>query len=245
MAYRETARTRAHTARRRSRIERAARLVIAESGFAGASTAAVAQAANCSTGLIYSYYANRDELLRTVFARAAGHELAAVESAMALCSTPVAIVDAVVEVFVRRAAAGRGLAHALLFEEVPATVQLERLALRRGYATAIAEALTRAGANASGHCGVELTAGRAEVCARFLVGGVAENLVDVLTREREAPTPAEIEALTASVSDIGRSALGATVRSAQGTAEGGADVNRMAHRIPGRAPTSTSPGGSQ
>lgn len=230
MVYRPTARTRANAHQRRTSIESAARHVIARGGFASATVAAVAREAECSAGLIYTYYPNRDELLRSVFARASGHELAVIEAAVAQAGTAAAIAESVTEVFVRRAVAGRGLAHALMFEEVPDAVQLERLILRRGYVAAVAAGLDRVrdragGApqivEAVGGCrqsapaepadGPSRTAGGAgqaapaEVVARFIVGGIAENLVDVL--DPSAPAPSDIEALISALSAFTRSAL--------------------------------------
>lgn len=234
MVYRPTARTRANAHQRRTSIESAARHVIARGGFASATVAAVAREAECSAGLIYTYYPNRDELLRSVFARASGHELAvieaAVDQAVEQAGTAAAIAESVTEVFVRRAVAGRGLAHALMFEEVPDAVQLERLILRRGYVAAVAAGLDRVrdragGApqivEAVGGCrqsapaepadGPSRTAGGAgqaapaEVVARFIVGGIAENLVDVL--DPSAPAPSDIEALISALSAFTRSAL--------------------------------------
>ena len=230
MVYRPTARTRANAQQRRTSIESAARHVIARGGFASATVAAVAREAECSAGLIYTYYPNRDELLRSVFARASGHELATVTRAMADTETAVtqagsaaAIAESVTEVFVRRAVAGRRLAHALLFEEVPDAVQLERLILRRGYVAAIAAGLDRVRGRAGDHAqttpaevadapsqtaGGAGPAAPAEVVARFIVGGIAENLVDVLNPS--APAPSDIEALISALSAFTRSALGET-----------------------------------
>jgi len=204
MVYRPTARTRANAQQRRTSIESAARHVIARGGFASATVAAVAREAECSAGLIYTYYPNRDELLRSVFARASGHELAVIEAAVTQAGSAAAIAESVTEVFVRRAVAGRRLAHALLFEEVPDAVQLERLILRRGYVAAIAAGLDRVRDRAGDHA----QTAPAEVVARFIVGGIAENLVDVLNPS--APAPSDIEALISALSAFTRSALGET-----------------------------------
>lgn len=198
MAYRETSRTRAKAQRRRARIEEATRHVIARGGFASASVAAVAREAECSTGLIYTYYSNRDELLGTVFAHASQHELAVVTTAIESSTSAVEIVDALLDVFIRRAVAGRTLAHALLFEEVPDTVQIERRAFRRGYVAALATGLT-------GRYAVDIPA---EVVARSLVGSIVENLVDVLDPARERPSAPQVEALTAALSTFARTAIG-------------------------------------
>ena len=198
MAYRETARTRAKAEQRRARIERAAHHVIASGGFASASIAAVAREAECSAGLIYTYYENRDELLGIVFARAARHELAVIETVVGESASAAEVVRSVVDVFITRAVAGRTLAHALLFEEVPDTVQVERRALRRGYVAVIAEGLSR-------RYTVDVPA---EVVARSLVGSISENLVDLLDPDRAPPSSSEVEALITALSTFARTAIG-------------------------------------
>ncbi|WP_167198417.1 TetR/AcrR family transcriptional regulator [Brevibacterium pigmentatum] len=198
MAYRETQRTRANAEARRAGIERAARHVIARGGFASASVAAVAVEADCSAGSIYTYFSSRDELLRLVFAQAAGHELDVIAGTVAEAATAAEVAESTVEVFVRRAVAGRRLAHALLLEEVPEPVQSERLRLRRGYVAAIGAALDQVG-------GTQLPA---EVVARSIVGSVGENLVDILDPAAPNPSPTEIETLIRALTTFTRSALG-------------------------------------
>ncbi|MGO3022868.1 MAG: TetR family transcriptional regulator [Brevibacterium sp.] len=198
MAYRATQRTRANAEARRAGIERAARHVIARGGFASASVAAVAAEADSSAGSIYTYFSNRDELLRLVFAQAAGHELDIIAGTVDEASTAAEVAESTVEVFVRRAVAGRRLAHALLLEEVPAPVQSERLRLRRGYVAAIGQALDRVGG----------TTIPAEVVARSIVGSVGENLVDILDPATPNPSSAEIETLIKALTTFTRSALG-------------------------------------
>lgn len=230
MAYRETQRTRANAEARRAGIERAARHVIARGGFASASVAAVAVEADCSAGSIYTYFSNRDELLRLVFAQAAGHELAVIEDTVSGADSAAEIAESTVEVFVRRAVAGRRLAHALLLEEVPEPVQSGRLRLRRGYVAAIAAALDRVrGAQilaeaaltsqdqGRGSAAAAVSADQvpgsapavpAEVAARSIVGSIAENLVDILDPTTPNPSRDEIEALITALTTFTRSALG-------------------------------------
>lgn len=198
MAYRETPRTRAKAEQRRARVERATHHVIASGGFTAASIASVAREAECSAGLIYTYFDNRDELLGIVFARAASHELAVVEAAVGAATSAAEVVGSVVDVFIRRAVAGRTLAHALLFEEVPDTVQIERRALRRGYVSVIAEGLNHG-------YSADIPA---EVVARSLVGSIAENLVDVLDPEQDPPSTSEVESLITALSTFARTAIG-------------------------------------
>lgn len=208
MAYRETVRTRANSLERRTRIERSARHVIAKGGFASASVAAVAREAECSAGSIYTYYENREELLRIVFATAAGYELRAVESALDEVRTLGEIAASVVDVFVRRAVAGRRLAHALLLEEVPDAVQLERLALRRGYVAAVVAAMERVDASGSNEDPPSAPPIPAEVSARAIIGGIGENLVDLLDPRTPPPRAHVTDALITALSAHFRSALG-------------------------------------
>ena len=204
--YRETARTRANAAQRRTRIQRAARHLVAEGGFGAASVAAVACRAGCSAGLVYSYFSNRDALLAAVFADAAGYELAAVERAIARATTPEECASSVTRTFVERAVAGRRLAHALLLEPVPEAVQRERSRLRRGYAVVIAAGLERTSAAGA----VPITGDDAVIAARALVGTISENLLDILDHDLPAPDPARIEHLIAAITLYSRRALGAS-----------------------------------
>lgn len=202
MDFRQTAIFRASTAQRRARIEHAARFVVAERGFGAASIGAIARAADCTPRHIHSLYANRVEVLLAVFAGAAGRELDVVSEAVDACSSPDQVVDAVVDVFVSRAVAGRGLAHALLLEDVPDAVQRERRALRRGYVAVIVAALRRT-------LGGDYPA---EVFARSLIGAISENLVDLLDPERARPNPAEVQWHIATIASYARAALGALPR---------------------------------
>lgn len=204
--YRETARTRANATQRRAGIRRAARHVVAEGGFGAASVAAVARRAGCSAGLVYSYFSNRDALLATVFADAAGYELAAVERAIEGAATAEVCAHAVTQTFVERAVAGRRLAHALLLEPVPEAVQRERSRLRRGYAAVIAAGLERTSTSSS----VPITGDDAVIAARALVGTISENLLDILDYDLPALDPARIEHLIAVITRYSRRALGAS-----------------------------------
>jgi AcrR family transcriptional regulator len=152
--YRPTAATRQNADERRRTIAEAARALVTESGFASATVKSVAARAGCSAGLLYTYFPNRDALLRSTFAHAAGHELAAVSRAMDAAPSPAAAVAAVVQTFLSRALAGPRLANALLFEGLPQAVEEERLRFRASYAAVVAahlptaEAADTAGAEA-------------------------------------------------------------------------------------------------
>src|SRR5688572_25489416 len=116
MPYRETERTRSRAAARRERLLAAAQSIVAEDGFGMATVATVAKAAGVSTGAVYTHFPSKAELLAATFRRAAGHELAAVEDAVAAVGHAAAgqpdvarRLSVLIEVFTRRALRGRRL----------------------------------------------------------------------------------------------------------------------------------------
>ncbi|HLS34016.1 MAG TPA: helix-turn-helix domain-containing protein, partial [Brevibacterium sp.] len=136
--YRQTDATRRNAAQRAHAIAEAARALVTASGFSAATVKSVAARAGCSAGLIYSYFPDRDALLRSTFAHASGHELAAVTRALGDAPTAPEAVAGLVETFLTRALAGARLADALLFEALPPAVEAERLRFRADYAAALA-----------------------------------------------------------------------------------------------------------
>jgi len=133
--YRATESTRRRADERRSALVRATWAIVAAQGFAGASVTEVARAAGTSTGLLYSYFGSRDELLAEVFRQAAAQELEVVRTAVRAAGPPAPLrLDALVRTFAGRALRGRQLAWSLLFEPVSTLVEAERLAFRRAYA---------------------------------------------------------------------------------------------------------------
>ncbi|MBM9462932.1 TetR/AcrR family transcriptional regulator [Aeromicrobium sp. YIM 150415] len=172
MPYRETDATRRRAEERRSSLLTAARALVARHGFAGAKVSAIADAAGTSTGLVYSYFDNRDELLATVFRESASHELAMTRHATTTSGPDVAgRLEAFIRTFAGRALRGRQLAWALLFEPVSPLVEAERLVYRRAYID-IAEHLVRdgidTGAFAPQHPGVSGAA---------TIGAISESLI--------------------------------------------------------------------
>lgn len=131
-----------HHARYRSILE-AARTVIASVGFRDTSIKAVADQAECSAGLIYSYFANRDELLKGAFEHAAQHELLVTARALEDQQTASEAVTVLVSTFVSRAMNGRQLAAALLFQAVPEIVEQSRLKFRLEYSDILVPHIVR------------------------------------------------------------------------------------------------------
>lgn len=172
MPYRETDATRRRAEERRASLLTAARALVARHGFAGAKVSAIADAAGTSTGLVYSYFDHRDELLATVFRESASHELAMTRQATT-ASGPQAPdrLDTFIRTFAGRALRGPRLAWALLFEPVSPLVESERLVYRRAYID-IAEQLVRDGIDSGA-----FTAQHPGVSGAATIGAISESLV--------------------------------------------------------------------
>jgi AcrR family transcriptional regulator len=115
---------------RRTAIVVAARRVLAEGGFDGASIARIAREAGMSAGAVYLYFTNREDLLGEVYRYAASHEIAAMMSA-ALGGSPAHRFRVATATFVERALRGRRLAYALIAEPADRVVIKERNSARR------------------------------------------------------------------------------------------------------------------
>lgn len=176
--YRQTDATRRNAAQRAHAIAEAARALVTASGFSAATVKSVAARAGCSAGLIYSYFPDRDALLRSTFAHASGHELAAVTRALGDAPTAPEAVAGLVETFLTRALAGARLADALLFEALPPAVEAERLRFRADYAAALARRLD------AGIAAAELPVQDTSLIARALVGALSGCLQEPIHDER-------------------------------------------------------------
>ncbi len=169
--YRPTEQTKANARRRRNAIAEAARQQLAEGGFRSATVKAVAKRAQCSTGLIYQYFPNAEELLKGAFAHVANRELAIFRAALDRHTEIGPALDAGIEVVTRRSLAGPRQADALLFEAVPALVEEERLLFRRKWASTIAVRLDQAIITE------QLPAQNTQLLGTAITGAVVENLL--------------------------------------------------------------------
>lgn len=119
--------------------------LVAEGGYGAAAMQDVARRAGVATGSLYRHFPSKGELLAKVFAEAAGHEFAVVETIAGDHSRPpVQRLEAALETFARRALAAPRLAYALMAEPVDPAVEAARLENKRAYQQVFAALLEEA-----------------------------------------------------------------------------------------------------
>jgi AcrR family transcriptional regulator len=202
----------------RARLLDAARAVIEQDGYRGASVLQVAERAGVAAGTLYRHFDSKEELFVEVFrAVCSGEERAMLAAGDALGPDAPAIarLEEVLATFARRALRNPRLAWALLAEPVDPRVDAERLAYRARYTRVVAESLRRA--IAAG----EIKALDVEFTAAAVVGGCGAALVGPLAPSSGVPSrEAVVRALRAFV----RRAVGAGP--ASGRRGGGGDLAR-------------------
>ncbi|SHN27290.1 transcriptional regulator, TetR family [Cryptosporangium aurantiacum] len=157
--------------------------IVAAQGWAGATVAAVAAAAEISTGAVYQHFPNKGALAAEVFRRATQRELEVLGTVLS-ASEPVSSADRLAQgvgLFAQRAILGRQLAYALIAEPADPLVVTERLNYRRRYHEVFAAVIldgVRAG---------EMVPQNAAVTAAALTGGVAEVLIGQLSGPVDGP----------------------------------------------------------
>lgn len=176
---------------RRGDLLRAATEIVREIGFVGASVKAITSRAGVSTGLLYSYANNSDELLCEVFRDYAGVELAAVDTAvkkvtMAGGSAVLRLIT-LVDTFAERALRGRSLARALLVEPVSRAIEIERHTYRRSYADMMTDIV------AFGVCTAEFAPQDPSVTAAGLIGAISEAMAGPLSPLSATPDTPDTE----------------------------------------------------
>jgi AcrR family transcriptional regulator len=162
----------------RERLLRAARELIEENGYGGASVAAIAERNGLASSTLYRHFASKQELFVEVFRSVCDREVQAMRRAAQTMPPDATHVDRLEEVlatFARRALRRPRLAWALIAEPVDPLVDAERLAYRARYSDLTAQAL-QAGIDAG-----ELPAQNVDLTAAALVGGCGEALVGPLS----------------------------------------------------------------
>ncbi len=175
----------------RERLLYAARELLEQSGYAGASVQNIAERTGVATGALYRHFPSKAHLFVQVFREAAKRDLAAMQSA-ASTGGCLERLEAVVASFAGRALGNRRLAWALVYEPVDPLVDAERLAYRRECCRHMA-ALLHAGIAAG-----EIPDQNAELSAAAVVGAIAESLIGPLSPIRR-PTAADNDIVAALV----------------------------------------------
>ncbi|MEW2505821.1 MULTISPECIES: TetR/AcrR family transcriptional regulator [unclassified Amycolatopsis] len=167
----------------RRRILEAARVVVAEHGFAAAQVAVVASVADVATGSIYRHFPSKASLFSEMLRVVCERELEVVRAIAGEGgrSAGERIGDAVAT-FVDRALRGDGLAYAVIVEPMDPEVDQVRLEARAGLAEAFA-GLIEEGVESG-----EFAAQDARVRGAAIVGAFLEGVVTPLA-ERDTQPP--------------------------------------------------------
>jgi len=189
----------------RERLLDAARELIEQDGYSGASVLQVAERAGVAAGTLYRHFASKEELFVEVFRAVCAREERAMLAAGAALQargacTAIACLEEVLATFARRALGNPRLAWALLAEPVDPRVDAERLAYRARYTRYVAESLHEAIANG------EIPELDIEFTAAAVVGGCGAALVGPLAPSGRTPSG---EAVVASLRAFVRRSVGA------------------------------------
>jgi AcrR family transcriptional regulator len=161
----------------RRRILEAARIVVAEQGFAAAQVAVVASVAGVATGSVYRHFPSKASLFAEMLRSVCQRELDVVHAIAAEPGRRCAerIGDAVVT-FVDRALRGEGLAYAVIVEPMDPGVDQVRLEARAGLAAAFS-ALISEGIERGEFVGQD-----PDIRGAAIVGALLEGVVAPLAR---------------------------------------------------------------
>ncbi|MCR9159197.1 MAG: TetR/AcrR family transcriptional regulator [Nannocystaceae bacterium] len=188
MVYRPTAKTRARKEAQRELLLGAARSLVAQRGFAGASMQAVAREAGVATGTLYRYFPSKADLFVEVFTAVSSHEVQTMARATEGHTTATEALGAAIRTWASRAFEGRTLAYALIAEPVMPEVEAARLRLRRDYVEVLKRTLV------DGCERGEFSLRSVDVAAAAIVGALAEGVVGPLCA---SDTPTSRDALIA------------------------------------------------
>jgi AcrR family transcriptional regulator len=157
----------------RRRILDAARIVVAEQGFAAAQVAVVASVAGVATGSVYRHFPSKSSLFSEMLRSVCERELAVVQ---AIATEPgrraLDRIGDCVAAFTERALRGEGLAHAVIVEPMDPEVDQVRLDARARLAGVFA-GLIEEGIAAGELPGQDARLGGAAIVGAFVEGVVA------------------------------------------------------------------------
>lgn len=176
----------ARLADNRRRILEAARVVVAEQGFAAAQVAVVASVADVATGSIYRHFPSKSSLFSEMLRDVCLRELEVIRAiASEAGRTANERIGDAVATFVDRALRGEGLAYAVIVEPMDPDVDQVRLEARAGLAR------TFAGLIEEGVESGEFANQDAGVRGAAIVGAFLEGVVAPLAERAERPPARE------------------------------------------------------
>jgi AcrR family transcriptional regulator len=164
----------------RRRILRAARVVVAEQGFAAAQVAVVASVADVATGSVYRHFPSKSALFSEMLRSVCHREL---EVVRAIADEPgrsaLERIGDAVAAFVDRALQGDGLAYAVIVEPMDPEVDQVRLDARAALGRTFTELIEQGVASG------EFAAQDARVRGAAIVGAFLEGMVAPLANRAE------------------------------------------------------------
>ena len=165
----------------RRRILDAARVVVAEQGFAAAQVAVVASVAGVATGSVYRHFPSKSSLFSEMLRLVCDRELTVVRAIAAEPGRPLDRIGDCVAAFTDRALRGEGLAYAVIVEPMDPGVDQVRLDARARLAGVFA-GLIKEGVAAG-----ELPEQDAHLGGAAIVGAFLEGVVAPLAGRAEVP----------------------------------------------------------
>ena len=186
----------------------AAREVVTEHGYRGASVAAIAGRAGISNGALYRHFPSKVDLFVEVFRDVCDRDIRAAQRVSAGLADPLEKLDAILENFAIRALGNPKLAWALIAEPVDPAIEEVRLEYRRTYGRAIDQLLRQA--TAAGTIPQQDT----EVAAAALIGAGNEVLAGPLSPLSDRTR--DLDSVIATLRRMSRRAIGAADSPAAG-----------------------------
>ncbi|MGB0919931.1 MAG: TetR/AcrR family transcriptional regulator [Alphaproteobacteria bacterium] len=175
MAYRRTEAVEQRLDNTRSAILRAARAVVAEEGFGGATQAKVAARAGVATGTLYKHFPSKDALGVALYQKLGEREMGLTQEAATHTAPADQLFREAIDTFVTRAFAAPGVARAMMAEPVGEALARERLKARERHAAIYQQIIERG--VAEGIFPAQDAALAAECTAGAIVAIVAERLL--------------------------------------------------------------------
>lgn len=164
----------------RERLIAAARGVVEEVGYGGASVVVIAERAGVASGTLYRHFPSKAELFAGVFRDVCGYELALARAAAgAHTGDPLDQIDAIIGTFAERALVNPTLAWSLIAEPVDPAVEAVRLEFRAAYRMILTSLLREAIGDGAA------PAQDAELTAAGMVGAANEILAGPLAPARD------------------------------------------------------------